>query len=80
MCMLQVGVTEEEEEEEEEEALRIILCALKVPIKKFSNARCRYSDWLRAGRPKGRILSAGMGKNFLLSKSSRPALSPGLFP
>jgi hypothetical protein len=36
--------------------------------------RSRYSDWLRAGRPRGRSSSPGMIKNLLSSKSSRPAL------
>jgi hypothetical protein len=34
----------------------------------------RYSDWLRARRPRGRIPSPGRVKNFLFSTSSRPAL------
>jgi hypothetical protein len=34
----------------------------------------RYSDWLRAGRPRGRSSSPGRVKNFLFSKLSRPAL------
>jgi hypothetical protein len=33
-----------------------------------------YSDWLRAGRLRGRSSSTGRVKNFLFSKSSRPAL------
>jgi hypothetical protein len=33
-----------------------------------------YSDWLRAGRPRGRSSSPGGGKNFHFSMSSRPAL------
>jgi hypothetical protein len=36
----------------------------------------RDSDWLRAGRPRGRSSSPGRGKIFLLSTSSRPALGP----
>jgi hypothetical protein len=36
----------------------------------------RYSDWLRAGRPKGRSSSPGRSKNFLLSTWSRPTLGP----
>jgi hypothetical protein len=35
---------------------------------------CRYSDWLRAGRPRVWSSSPGRVKNFLFSKSSRPAL------
>jgi hypothetical protein len=34
----------------------------------------RYSDWLRARRPRGRISSPSGVKNFLYSTSSRPAL------
>jgi hypothetical protein len=34
----------------------------------------RYSDWLRAARPRGRSSSPGGGKNFYFSMSSRPAL------
>jgi hypothetical protein len=34
----------------------------------------RYSHWLRAGRPRVRSSSPGRVKNFLFSKSSRPAL------
>jgi hypothetical protein len=37
---------------------------------------CRYSYWLRAGRPRGRSSSPGRVKNFLFSTSSRPALGP----
>jgi hypothetical protein len=36
--------------------------------------RSRNSDWLRAGRPKGRSSSPGRFKNFLFSTWSRPAL------
>jgi hypothetical protein len=36
--------------------------------------RSRDSDWLWAGRPRGRNSSPGRVKNFLFSKSSRPAL------
>jgi hypothetical protein len=38
--------------------------------------RSRYSDWLRTGRPRGRILRLGGGKNFDFHVSSRPALGP----
>jgi hypothetical protein len=34
----------------------------------------KYSDWLRAGRPRGRSSSPGRVKNFLFSTSSKPAL------
>jgi hypothetical protein len=34
----------------------------------------RYSDWLRAGRPRGLSSRASRGKAFILSTSSRPAL------
>jgi hypothetical protein len=36
--------------------------------------RSRYSYWLPAGRPRSRSSSSGRVKNFLFSKSSRPAL------
>jgi hypothetical protein len=35
----------------------------------YSNRR--YSDWLEAGRPKGRSSSLGRGKNYLFSTSSK---------
>jgi hypothetical protein len=38
--------------------------------------RSRYSDWLQAGRPRGRSSSLSRVKNFLFSTSSRPALVP----
>jgi hypothetical protein len=37
---------------------------------------CRYSDWLRAGRSRGRSSSLSTVKNFDFSTSSRPALLP----
>jgi hypothetical protein len=40
----------------------------------------RYSDWLRAARPKGRSPSPGRVKNFLFSTASRPALGPSQPP
>jgi hypothetical protein len=43
-------------------------------------ARSRYSDWLRAGRPRGRSSSPGTVKNFLFSMSSRPALGSNQTP
>jgi hypothetical protein len=36
--------------------------------------RSRYSDWLRAGRPRVRIPTPGKVNNFLISTSLRPAL------
>jgi hypothetical protein len=36
--------------------------------------RSWYSDWLRAGRQRGRSSSPGRVKNFLFSTSSRPAV------
>jgi hypothetical protein len=36
--------------------------------------RSRYSDWLRAGRPRGRSSRPGGVRNFHFSMSSRPAL------
>jgi hypothetical protein len=38
--------------------------------------RSGYSDWLRAGRPRGRNSSTGRGKIFLISMASRPVLGP----
>jgi hypothetical protein len=38
--------------------------------------RSRYSDWLRAGRQRGRSSSTGTVKNFPSSTSTRPALGP----
>jgi hypothetical protein len=40
----------------------------------FCPSRSRYSDWLRAGRPRGRSSCPGRVKNFLFSASSRLAL------
>jgi hypothetical protein len=40
----------------------------------------RYSDWLRAGRPRDRSSSPGRVKNFLFSTSSRPALGSTQLP
>jgi hypothetical protein len=37
---------------------------------------CRYSDWLRAGRPTGRSSIPNKAKNFLFSTSFGPILSP----
>jgi hypothetical protein len=36
----------------------------------------RYSNWLRAGRPRGRSSSPGGGKNFLFSTYPRPVVGP----
>jgi hypothetical protein len=38
--------------------------------------RSQYSDWLRAGRPRGRSSSPGGVKNFHSYMSCRPALGP----
>jgi hypothetical protein len=38
------------------------------------------SDWLRAGRQRGRSSSPGSVKNFLFSTSSRPAVGSTKFP
>jgi hypothetical protein len=38
------------------------------------NFKRLYSDWLQAGRPRGRSSSLGMVKNFHSSASSRPAI------
>jgi hypothetical protein len=42
--------------------------------------RSRYSDWLRAGRPRGRSSSPGSGKNFHFSTFSKPALGSTQHP
>jgi hypothetical protein len=47
---------------------------------KGAGMRSRYSDWLRAGRPRGRRSSPGRVKNFLFSTSSRPDLGPTQLP
>jgi hypothetical protein len=54
------------------------LCAECIIIitKCKGHRRSRYSDCLRAGRPRGRSSSPGRVKNFLFSTSSRPALGP----
>jgi hypothetical protein len=46
----------------------------------WSIIRSRYSDWLRAGRWRGRSSSPGRVENFLFSTSSRPALGPTQTP
>jgi hypothetical protein len=38
--------------------------------------RSQYSDWVRAGRQRGRSSSPRRAKNFLFSTLSRPALGP----
>jgi hypothetical protein len=38
--------------------------------------RSRYSDWLRAGRPRGRSSGPGRGKICFFSMSSRPVPGP----
>jgi hypothetical protein len=40
----------------------------------FLRGSSRCSDWLRAGRPRGRSSSPGTFKTFCFSKASRPAL------
>jgi hypothetical protein len=40
----------------------------------------RYSDWLRAGRPRDRSSNPGRDTNFLFSTSSGPTLGPTLSP
>jgi hypothetical protein len=39
-----------------------------------SDRESRYSDYLRAGRPRGRSSSPGRVKNFLFSRSASPVL------
>jgi hypothetical protein len=43
-------------------------------VKRRELAQNRYSDWLRAGRPRGRSSSPKGGKNFRFSTSSRLVL------
>jgi hypothetical protein len=45
-----------------------------IELKNKLPPKSRDSDWLRAGRPRGRSSSPGRVKNFLFFKSSRPAL------
>jgi hypothetical protein len=45
------------------------MCSHKEP-----GERSRYSDWLQAGRPRGRSSSPGRFKNLLFSTSSRQPL------
>jgi hypothetical protein len=54
----------------------LLFCVLYFVAKCISGTaeRSLYSDWVRAGRPKGRRSSPGRVKNFLFSTSSRPAL------
>jgi hypothetical protein len=42
----------------------------------YLQQRSRYSDWIRAGRPRGPSSSSDMVKNFRFSTSSRQALGP----
>jgi hypothetical protein len=63
------------------------MCSVFAPIfffvfypPKEPELRSRYSDWLRAGRPRGRSSNPGRSKNFLFSTSSRPALGPTQTP
>jgi hypothetical protein len=55
----------------------IILNSVNVPLIYWElGQRRRYSEWLRAGRPRSRSSSPGRIKNFLFSKSSRPVQWP----
>jgi hypothetical protein len=40
----------------------------------------RYSDWLGAGRPRGRSLSPGGGKNFLQVVQTGSGVHPSSYP
>jgi hypothetical protein len=46
------------------------------PLIPLRGSLSRYSDWLRARRPRGQSWSPGGGKNIRFSISSRPALGP----
>jgi hypothetical protein len=50
-------------------------CSLS-SLNSSSTLLSRYSDWLRAGRPRGRSSSCGRVKNYLFSTSSIPDLGP----
>jgi hypothetical protein len=56
--------------------LLLLLLLLVIIIIIITQYRSRYSDWLRAGRPRGRSSSPGGVKNFLFYTSSRPVLGP----
>jgi hypothetical protein len=45
-------------------------------VKYSRKRRNRYSDWLQAGRPRGRSLSPDRGKIFLFSTLLKPILGP----
>jgi hypothetical protein len=47
---------------------------LRVTYRYFHGPSHRYSDWLRDGRPRGRISSPGRVKNLLFSTLFTPAL------
>jgi hypothetical protein len=47
-----------------------------VLLLKKPGERSRYSDWLQAGRPRGRSSSPGKVKHFLFSMSSKLILGP----
>jgi hypothetical protein len=52
-------------------------CALNKILYNFEPRQLsRYSDWLRAGRPRCRSSSPRKVKNFLFSTSSRPTVGP----
>jgi hypothetical protein len=50
------------------------------PLDGKAGIASRYSDWLRAGRRRGRSSSPSRVKNFLFSTSSRPALGSTKLP
>jgi hypothetical protein len=60
----------------------LLNCGLYLALRTYfySYRGGRDSDWLRAGRPRGRSSSSGMCKNVLFSTSSKPALGPTQFP
>jgi hypothetical protein len=50
----------------------IVCTCLKLLISHIYWSVSRYSDWLQAGRPRGRSSSPGSGKNFFFPTSFRP--------
>jgi hypothetical protein len=71
-------------------AFFVVVCFMTLSVSQTEpGQRSGHSDWLRAGRLKGRGSSPGRVKHFLVSMLSRPALGPlsllsnacrGIFP
>jgi hypothetical protein len=54
----------------------MLRCRTLIPRSSSPYSIRKGSDWLQAGRPRGRNSSPDRVKNFLFSKSSRPTLGP----